>query len=158
VADENIMARATTDKDLELCPDLIVYVGRVSGAEDDGVLTALAATGVQVRRVESTEEADACVRYLPVRMLVVGLDGEGDHWRLIRKAAACERQIPVVCVSATATRSRVLGAVRRGARSYLVSPLSADQVRASLVPLLADGPPQDEPSQHPASSVEELAS
>jgi DNA-binding NtrC family response regulator len=158
VADENSMARATSNMDTDLCPDLIVYVGRVKGADEDEVLTSLAATGVQVRRVESTEEADACVRYLPVRMLVVGLDGEGDHWRLIRKAAACDRRIPVVCVSATATRSRVLGAVRRGARSYLVSPLSADQVRAQLVPMLTDTPPQDEPSLHPGSSVEELAS
>ena len=105
------------------------------------MVAALAESGVQVRRAETPEEADACVRYLPVKMLVVGLDGDGDHWRLIRRAAASDREIPVVCVSARATRSRVLGAVRRGARGYMVAPLTADHVRNDLAPMLLGGPP-----------------
>ncbi len=144
--------------DRVLCPDLLVYVGRVEGADDVDVIGALAKTGVQVRRARTAEEAAALVRFLPVRLLVVGLDGHEDVWRLIRRTASSERSIPVACLSARATRSRVLGAVRRGARSYLVGPIDADAVTASLTPLLnGHAPPQDEPSITPQGSLEELA-
>ena len=145
--------------DRALCPDLLVYAGHVDGADEDAVVGALAETGVQVRRARTAEEAAALVRYLPVRLLVVGLDGPEDVWRLIQRTANGERKIPVACLSATATRSRVLGAIRRGARSYLVGPIDGGSVATSLTPLLnGHAPPQDEPSISPGGSLEELAS
>ncbi len=132
------------DIDHALCPDLLVYAGHVDDVDEDSVVAALTETGVQVRRARTAQEAAALVRFLPVRLLVVGLDGPEDVWRLIRETANGERPIPVACLSATATRSRVLGAVRRGASSYLVGPIDGSAVATSLTPLLnGHAPPQE---------------
>ena len=145
--------------DRSLGPDLLVFVGSIDGTQDVDVMTALSALGMPVRRVGSTEEARACVRFLSVRMLVVGLDDGQDGWSLIRRTARERGNIPVACLSSAATRSRVLGAVRRGARAFLVPPVDGETIRRVLLPLLNDGEPQDEPSIFPPhASLEELAS
>ncbi len=152
------MDRPSKEVDNVLCPDLLLYVGRVEGIGEQDVIGALGGAGMQIRHVRTADEAAACVRFLPVRMLVVGLDGPEDAWRLIRRTADTGREIPIVCLSATATRSRVLGAIRRGAKGYLVAPITEIQCRQALIPLLGGALPQDEPSISPGGSIEELAS
>lgn len=128
------MERQTTEKDL--LPDLLLFVGEVRGAEIDQVTAALEAVGLPVRVATCRSEARAAIRFLPVQLVVLGLDGSDDTWSFIRYGASVGRDIPVACVSGIVTRSRILAALRRGARTFLSAPFSAEEAEDKLSPLL----------------------
>jgi len=134
-----------------LRPDLLLYVGEVEGMTSGQVVTALETVGLPVRVATCLREARAAVRFLPVRLVVIGLDGELDVWQLLRFGPQIGRDVPVVCASGRVVRSRVLAALRRGARTVLVSPFTADEVRSKLEPVLAG----DEPAEEEEEEAEE---
>ena len=121
----------------DLLPDLLLFVGRVQDMTPEEVRQALEGTGLPVCAAASVEEARAVLRFLPVKLMVVGLDDEEDTWRLIRLGRGSGRDIPVACASGIPTRSRVLAALRRGARTFLASRFSAADVQKKLSPLVA---------------------
>ena len=124
----------------DLLPDLLLFVGRVRDMAPEEIRDALEGTGLPVCVAASSEEARAVLRFLPVKMMVVGLDDEEDTWRLIRLGRTSGRDIPVAAASGLLVRSRVLAALRRGARTFLSSGFSAADVERKLGPLLADQP------------------
>jgi len=135
----------------DLLPDLLLYVGEVKGADSDQVTAALEAVGLPVRVATCRSEARAAIRFLSVRLVVLGLDGADDAWSFIRYGTSVGRAIPVACVSGIVTRSRILAALRRGARTFLAAPFTAEEAEDKLAPLLrphADG--QEEAPEAPA--------
>jgi len=141
--------QTTTEK--ELLPDVLLFVGEVQGADVQQVTAALEAVGLPVRVAPCRSEARAAIRFLPVRLVVLGLDGSDDAWSFIRYGASVGRPIPVACVSGVVTRSRILAALRRGARTFLAAPFSAEEAEDKLAPLLRPHGDQslDEPAPPP---------
>ena len=121
----------------ELMPDLLLFVGRVRDMAPDEIREALEGTGLPVCIAADVEEAREALRFLPVKMMVVGLDAEENTWPLIRLGRDKRRDIPVVCASGVLVRSRVMAAVRRGAKTFLGSKFSAEDAQKKLAPLLA---------------------
>ena len=122
----------------ELLPDLLLFVGHVRDMTTVEILEALEEAGLSVRMAASCEEALTAMRFLPVKLVVVGLDDEEDTWRMIRVGRDLGREVPVACVSGVPTRSRVLAALRRGAHTFLAARFTTDDVRRKLSPLLAE--------------------
>ncbi len=124
----------------ELAPDLLLFVGRVRDMDPEEIREALEGTGLPVCIANSSEEARAVLRFMSVKVMVVGLDDEEDTWRLIRLGRASGREIPVAAASGLLVRSRVLAALRRGATTFLSAGFSAADVERKIGPLLADQP------------------
>jgi len=123
----------------ELLPDLLLFVGRVRDMTSGEIHEALEEAGLSVRMAANCEEALAAMRFLPVKLVVVGLDDEEDTWPMIRVGRDLGRDVPVACASGVLTRSRVLAALRRGAHTFLASRFTSDDVHRKLAPLLAGG-------------------
>jgi len=137
-----------TDLD-DLSADLLLFVGDVRGMDSDTVRRALEGAGLPVHIAPSVEEARATLRFLPVRMVVIGLDGEQDTWPMIRYGEQLGRVIPSICTSGVPVRARIVAALRRGAATFLVAPFTADEVRTRLAPLLGNGGEEPAPAPPP---------
>ena len=120
----------------DLSPDLLMYVGEVRGMHSGEVSQALEGAGLPVRIIATVEEARATLRFLSVKMVVIGLDGDQDVWPLIRYGRQLGRDIPTICSSSEPVRARIVAALRRGATTFLVAPFTADDIRSKLAPLL----------------------
>jgi DNA-binding NtrC family response regulator len=121
----------------ELLPDVLLFVGRVRDMAPDEIREALEGTGLPVCIAADVDEARAVLRFQQVKLMVVGLDDEENTWPLIRLGRGTKRNIPVACASGVLIRSRVLAALRRGAKTFLGSKFSAEDAQRKLAPLLA---------------------
>ena len=135
----------------------VVVAGSFAGMRTSEVVDALKITGVTVLRAHSFEETLALIRFQPIRLLVLGLDGPHDAWRLLRRIQQMNQPVRVACVSGQPTRLKVLGTVRRGAHAFMVSPFTEIQVRDTLFKLMEQQ--DNEPLANaagPGNAVEEM--
>jgi len=114
----------------------VAVAGTFAGMRAAEVTEALKITGLRVLQAHSFEETLALIRFQPIRLLVLGLDGPKNAWRLLRQIQLLEHPVKVTCVSGHPTRLMVLGSVRRGAHAFMVSPFTEIQVRDTLFTLL----------------------
>jgi two-component system chemotaxis response regulator CheY len=75
----------------------------------------------------------------PVDLIVTDwLTREGDGLEFVRAARASEpaRHVPILMITARATRDNILAAVRAGANGYIVKPFAPDTLRERIEALV----------------------
>ncbi len=112
-----------------------LVTGEIRSMPTDRIVEYLDDAGMRVLVAASPEEALTITRFLFIDLVLVGLDGVEDTWRLIGALAGDRRGGHVICASADATRFRVISALKRGARAFLIAPFDRERLGETLASL-----------------------